>query len=830
MVAELKQLHFVSKTVEEVLVELGVDRDGLSSKEAADRLQQNGPNSVPLKSVNGWQIFSRNFYNAFNLILLGAGFLSFLLEGLQIETILILAFFLLALLIAYIQDYRATKLTEKLLSFFKNYARVKRDGSFSTLFQSDIVVGDWVRVEAGEIIPADMRVVEIDDLLIDESILTGESLPVTKLTESIREVQNVIEARNLAFTGTMVVRGYLEGIVIATGKETYFGSLAKTTLEVPKETSYQRMVDQFAKLVSYVVLVVMVLIVIFNFLKPTPIPLRQLIVFVIVAGISIIPEFLPTVSVLVLSLSAFHLAKRGLVLKRLSGIEDLGAIEILAVDKTGTLTKNSLTFKDCIADDKSRLLEFFLLPAIATGEPDPYEAATLKAVPSEVKQSIDSGKISLIEDKPFDPHQRLKTTTVMWLGKQLTIIKGAPEDIIPRCDVNQQQLQIFLEQAEVEDKKGFRTVAVAVELEAQPCKYIGIVTFEDPLKESAKKAIANAKLLNLRIKILTGDAPYVAEKVARELGLLEAEAKEKIITGPDIRRLTDEELEAVIENKVVFARVLPEDKLRLLRLFQKRHFVGFLGEGINDLPGLKIANLSMVVDTATDAAKQESDLLLRQKDLEVVVTGVLQGRKSLENIGKYLKHTMSDNFGNLFSVSFLSLLVSYVPLLPTQVLLTNLITDIPLFMVASDVVDIHDIRRPLRFSTHSFFVLLSVLGFVAAAVNLATYVLVQHLAPEQVRTALFLETTLTGLIVMFSIRTKNWFFLSRLPSLLMLGSLLLGLAMLIIVFTVPIFRDLFQFVDLPAPLYFQLSLLAVTFLFLTELAKYFFYKLFPETI
>lgn len=830
MSAGLQSLTFVNKSIEAVLAELDTSRDGLSPAEAAERLRQIGPNYIANKSTSAWEILTHNFTNAFSLILLGASFLSFVLEGLQIETVLILAFFFISLLLAFIQDYRATKLTEKLLTFFKHYARVKRAGAFLTVPQADLVSGDWVRVEAGQMVPADVRIVETDDLLIDESILTGESASVTKVVESLPPATAVTEAKNLAFMGTLVIRGYLEGIVVATGRQTYFGSLAQTTLELPKETSYQRMIDQFAKLISYVALVVMVLVVTFNFLKPIPIPFRELIVFVVVAGISIIPELLPTITVVVLSLAAFRLAKRGVVLKRLSGIEDLGAMEILCVDKTGTLTQNKLTFKGCIAFDQSKLLELFLAPAVATAEPDPYEMAVMVAVPKEVKLALEAAAIKLIEDEPFDPYKRFKTTTLSWRDQEVTIIKGAPEEIIPQCSADPQQAQTFLQQAESEDRQGFRTVAVAIQMSGRSPEYVGLVAFEDPLKASAKLAIANAKHLNLQIKILTGDAPYVAEKVARELGLLEDRVGDQVITGAELRQLTDAELESVIGNKTVFARVLPEDKLRLLRLFQQRHFVGFLGEGINDAPALKAANLSLVVDTAADVAKQESDVLLRQKDLEAVVAGILQGRKSLENIGKYLKHTMSDNFGNLLSISFLSLLVSYTPLLPTQVLLTNLITDLPLFVVASDAVDTRDIRRPLRFSTHSFVVLLLVLGLVAAFVNLAAYSLVQHLAVGQIRTALFFETTLTGLLVMFSIRSKNWFFLSRPPSALMMVSFLLSLVALVLVMALPVLKGLFQFIDLPPVVYFQLSLLALAFVFLTDLAKYFFYKIFPETI
>ncbi|GBD34702.1 Magnesium-transporting ATPase, P-type 1 [bacterium HR35] len=373
-----------------------------------------------------------------------------------------------------------------------------------------------------------------------------------------------------------------------------------------------------------------------------------------------------------------------------------------------------------------------------------------------------------------------------------------------------------------EDKNGLRTLALAVNN-----KFLGIASFVDPLKETAFSALNLAKRLNLEIKILTGDSLNVARAVGLKLGLIEE--NEKVVLGEEIRNLPDAEFEKVVKETKIFARVLPEDKLRIIETLQKEKFVGFLGEGINDAPALKIANVALAVDNATDVVKQEADIILKEKDLKTIVDGIYQGRKVLENIGKYIKHTMSDNFGNLTSVAILTSILPFVPMTPLQVLLTNFLTDIPLIAFANDNVEIKEIKKPIKMSSYHLVLLLLGLGVVAGAINILGYLIVKNQTVEVIRTYIFLLTTMTGLLVSFLIRTKNWFFLSK-PGKFFIIASGVGFILTLIFIFIPPFNSIFEFSSLNQKLLILSVVLMLFFILGTEIVKKIFYQKFPDVI
>jgi Mg2+-importing ATPase len=383
-------------------------------------------------------------------------------------------------------------------------------------------------------------------------------------------------------------------------------------------------------------------------------------------------------------------------------------------------------------------------------------------------------------------------------------------------------LKIF----ENEDKNGFRTLALGIKTDEES-KFLGIASFFDPLKETAFSAIQLAKNLNIEIKILTGDSLEVARKTALELGIIEKD--EKVVLGEEIRNLPEDEAKKIIKEVKVFARVLPEDKLKIIEILQKEKFVGFLGEGINDAPALKIVNVALAVDNASDVVKQEADIILKEKDLKIIVEGIYNGRKVLENIGKYIKHTMSDNFGNLTSVAILSSILPYVPMTPLQILLTNFLTDIPLIAFANDNVNIKEIKRPLKMSGKHLFFLLLALGIVAGLVNIFSYLIVSKESVEVIRTYIFFITTMTGLLVSFLIRTKDWFFLSQ-PSKFFIIASILGFILTFIFIFIPPFKNIFSFTSLNFQLLIYSFFLMLIFILGTEIVKKIFYKRFPDVI
>jgi Mg2+-importing ATPase len=725
---------------------------------------------------------------------------------------------------------------------------------------------------------------------------------------------------NIALMGTTLIKGEIEGIVIATGKNSYFGKIAKATLEIEKETAYQKMMTNFAKNIGIVGILTAFFVILVNIFKPGYVNFKELVIFAIVLSVAIVPEFLPAMTILALSIAGYKLARRGLVIKRLSSIEDLGAVEILCTDKTGTITTNELKLQRIIAEDTNEFIKYFLIDYYLTEELTPYEKAILNSwvntndiypnkrpnnIPessdrinypnnqpngneifgehSVNKSGVDSGsdikfgpnsgnefginsgnEFELIEDLGFDPNTRIRRIIVKENGEELEIIKGAPENVIEyiyplinadyeriKTDTNSPNKSVsnppesaneypnksvlytyksavnyWLNIFENEDKNGYRTLALAIK-KGNMAKFLGIASFLDPLKDTAIPAINLARNLNLEIKILTGDSLNVAKKVALELGLIEE--NEKVVLGEEIRNLPEEEAKKIIKETKVFARVLPEDKLKILEILQKEKFVAFLGEGINDAPGLKIANVAIAVDSAVDVVKQEADIILKEKDLKTIVDGIYEGRKTLENIGKYIKHTMSDNFGNLTSVAILTSILPFVPLTPLQVLLTNFLTDLPLVAFASDNVKLKEIKKPIKLSGFYLILLLLILGFVAGLINIIGYLIVKNEPIEVIRTFIYFLTTMTGIIVSFSIRTKDWFIFSKPSRSFFVISVVSIILTFILIFISP-FKEIFAFVSLNQKLLIASIGLLIIFIIFTELSKKLFYKKYPDAI
>jgi Mg2+-importing ATPase len=925
-----KFFEISQKSEEEVLKEFKTSKEGLDENEAKERLEIYGLNNIVSFKIDLLEIIKRNALNFFNIFLFFAGFLSFLIKGPEIETILIFFFLFISIFIAVLQDYRINKLSEKLLSYFENYAYVKRQGRWQKINAKEIVPGDYLKVSAGYLIPADLRILKAEDALVDESIITGESEPVFKHSRINTDTERIITdylqinsdskrintdknnphksvsnphksviPENIALMGTTLIKGEIEGIVFATGKESYFGSVAKKTLEIEKETAYQKMMSDFAKNIAFISIFIALSVIFINLLKPGYPNIKELIIFAIVLAVAIVPEFLPTMTVLTLSLTGNRLAKRGLVIKRLSAIEDLGAIEILCTDKTGTITTNELKLEKIISENEEEFIKYFLADYYLTEEMTPYEKAILKTLTDadftrtnadknnlpgyqpdmspglepdtsgkhpgslsgkHLGKNIESLRKSayknfeLIEDIDFDPIKRIRKIIIKENNKKIEIIKGAPENVLNYIYPDENRIQYpdknrinssafnpgnisgiypgskdynyWLKIFENEDKNGFRTLALGIKTEEE-LKFLGIASFFDPLKESAFSAIQLAKNLNLEIKILTGDSSEVAKKTALDLKLIDKD--EKVVLGEEIRNLPEEEAKKIIKETKVFARVLPEDKLKIIEILQKEKFVGFLGEGINDAPALKITNVALAVDNASDVIKQEADIILKKKDLKTIVEGIYSGRTVLENIGKYIKHTMSDNFGNLTSVAILSSILPFVPMTPLQVLLTNFLTDIPLIAFANDNVNIKEIKKPLKMSGKHLVFLLLALGIVAGLVNIFGYLIVRKESVEVIRTYIFFITTMTGLLVSFLIRTKDWFFSSQPSKSFAIASVLGFLLTLIFVFFPP-FKNIFSFSSLGLKLLIYSFILMLIFILGTEFVKKLFYKKFPEVI
>lgn len=729
------------KTPQEIFNLYNTSFNGLETNEVLKRIKIYGKNILEERKIDLLKIISQNVTNFFMLLLLAAFIFSLILNGLNFESLAILFFFILSTFIAVLQDWKSEKFIESLIKKFKTYTWVKR-GSWQKELSENIVPGDYVRFKEGDIISADIFITKSDEAFVNESTFTGEAEPVLKEPSLKQECFPT----NIALQGSYVVSGYLEGVVLFTGKNTYLGKISTQAQLAEKESAYKKIMEKIAKNVGYFSLILISLTFILNliFLKH---PLKEMIIFSIVLFVAVVPEFLPLITTLSLTISSLKISKKGIIPKRISAIEDLGAIKFLCTDKTGTLTENKLKLIEIFSDDKEKFIKFFLAPAILKEEFDSYETAFIQ------KYGILKIEGKIEKEFPFNPYKRKKEYLLSLSGKKIKVTKGAPEEIFKEFE-NSEKIENLKKIFEEKEKLGLRCLGLMIEEDKK--ELLGIAIFEDPLKKDAKKIIKLAKNLNLEIKILTGDSPGVSKKVALELGIIKNE--NEIITSDELKRLSDEELDKVVQKVNVFARLYPEDKARIINSLKKYGFVGFLGEGINDLLAIKSANVSIVVDSAPEVTRQESDLLLKKRSLKPIIVAIKEGRKDIENIEKYIRHTLVGNFGNLIAFTFISIFSKTLPLTPLQIIATNIITDFPMIGVINDKVSKEVLRNPPRFDYFSNLILFLILGVILSlALIYAFYQYQGNLA----QTVVFLLSSVVGVLILLSIRTKNLFFKER---------------------------------------------------------------------
>jgi Mg2+-importing ATPase len=793
----MKFSECTTKSIRELFEILGTSATGLSEKEAMNRQKQYGLNEVKVREAGVFDIFARQFRSPFVYLLFVAAMISFLI-GERLDSVMIFIILSINVFLGFFQEYR----TERAIRLLKNYipqkGKVLRDGKKKIMDKAFLVPGDIVLLAAGDIVPADLRLVKARNFLVDESVLTGESSPVVKVTEVLpTEAKEVFEAKNIVFASTSVTSGEAEGVVIATGRETVFGQIEKMISGFSRESIYEKNLLKFSRLILRIVVATIILVFLANFMIRKTENLIEFSIFSIALVVTIIPEALPLIAVFSFSQGALKLAKEKVVVKRLSSIEDLGNIDILCTDKTGTITENKLTLESIVSPDKNKCLLYGLLASSFIGESgdggfSPFDSALFAKSPKEIRESLK--KFKEVAKIPFDPYRLRNSFLVEDENNHLiVIVRGAPETIIQlssRFEGNLSPEQLGKRIAE-EGRQGRRILAVAYKELNQPSyseadekelTFLGYFSFVDPLRKTAKETITLAKRLGVKIKILTGDSKEVAGWVGRELGLLTE--GEEVVLGETLDSLPEEELQRTCEISSVFARVSPQTKFKIVEALQKKFEVGFLGEGINDVPVLKIANVAIVVDTAVDIAREAADIVLLQKGLSVIVEGIKTGRSIFSNINKYIKCTLASNFGNFYSIALISLYTPFLPLLPVQILLINLLTDLPLIAIATDNIDVAELKKPKVYQLTRFVVLISVLGLISTIFDFIFFGIFHKLAPELLRTLWFIENNLTEIILIFSIRTSQFFLKAKSPSApLVTLALLTGMITILLPFT-----------------------------------------------
>ncbi len=831
----------------EVLNQLDSSEKGLSKKQVNERLARFGANEISKRKVRtGLFVFLFQFKNPLVIILIGASIVAAFLGELTDATIIIVIVAINGL-VGFFQEYRSEKALERLRKHITFTAKVIREGEKQYVDTKELVPGDLVLLGTGDVVPADARLLNVDELSIDESSLTGESYPVRKVSpEMSAESPSIHEMKNVAFMGTYVKGGEGIGVVTATGKDTYLGKTALLLKKIKRESEFQKSMTRFGYTLIKVVLASVVLIFLINVLLVRDI--ISTILFSLALAIGMVPEALPIVVTVALSSGALMLAKKSVIVKRLVSVEDLGNVDVVCTDKTGTITENKLTlekYMDINGKPENNLILYSLVCNSIRKKKDignPIDTA----IWNYAKQNFDIKALenySIVKEMPFDSNRKKMSAVIRTSGKLLLISKGAPESILDiSTHVWHNDEAGLLKDKEATKRlyeeygsKGYRVIAVAYKNVEEKENYtkddefgltlLGYVMFIDPPKKTAKHAIKLSRKMGIEVKILTGDGPHVSKEIARQVGLKVKD--DEVMLGPEVDKLTDDELQQKVNKIVIFSRTTPEHKYRVVRALRKNGRVtACLGDGVNDAPALKEADVGIAVDQGSDIAKDAADIVLLKKSLKVIIDGIREGRRTFSNIVKYVIYTVAGNFGDLYTIGAASAVLHFLPLQPSQLILANFLTDTPVIAVSTDNVEKEELVRPRRWDINHIFKFGGLLGLVSAVFDILLILLlisVFNVPDVLFRTALFVEIVLSEVFVLFMIRTDKFFLKSEPPSKKLIWASVIALLLTFALIYLPI-TSFFEFTVLPLHLLGVVILVVFGYIAATEMVKLAYFK------
>ena len=803
---------------------------GLSDADAAARLASHGPNAIRTHHVSAWAVLKRQLNNAVLILLAVTAVVSAFL-GDATQSTIIGVILTISIGLGFINEYRAERATEALHSRVQHTTVVCRDGNFVKLDVTQLVPGDVIRLTLGEAVPADARLIEVTGLTCDEGILTGESMTAEKSTATVPPDTALADCTDLAFMGTIVSTGQATAVVYATGADAQFGRIAAGLGQSPPETDFQTGLRRFSYLLLYVALTLTVFILIANILLRRPI--IDSVLFALAIAVGITPQLLPAVVSSSLAAGSRQLAKRKVLVKRLVSIEDLGDIDVLITDKTGTLTDGHISFIDAVdpgGEHSDQVVRYGLLatdvdPTSGGASGNDMDAALWEAQPM-AKTRPGATRVALL---PFD-HTRRATTVLVDLPDRMMVTKGAPEQILARCVGVPAEARSTLDSLFAD---GRRVVAVAGKpatgLEAVDAadetgfELAGFLLFADNPKAAARESLAKLADLEIDVKVATGDNPLVAEKVCTDIGLVSKGA----ITGVEMEKLGAVDFDRMVSNTTIFARVTPEQKARVIASARKQgRSVGFLGDGVNDALALHAADVGISVDSATDVAKDAADVVLLEKDLGVLADGVSEGRRIFANTIKYVLMGTSSNFGNMFSAAAASAVLPFLPMLPGQILLNNLLYDSSQLAIPSDRTDAEQLHAPSHWNIAFIRRFMLTFGPISSLFDFLTFGLmlgVLHAAPPEFRTGWFIESLATQTLIIFVIRTRRIPFIRSRPSGALVAATLAAIVVGIGITLSPLASQL-GFAPLPWQFFAALVVLTLAYLVLVEFTKKVFYS------
>ncbi len=843
-ITSLSADEFLTFSAEEVLRRLGTSNSGLNSKDVEYRLEIYGHNELAKrKRRTSFVEFLFHLRNPLVLILLIAGLISGFTGDVP-DASIIFSIVLFSVVLDVYQETKAENAAEALKEKVATTATVFRDSSKQEVKLSEVVPGDIVYLSAGDIVPADSRLISATDLSVNQSALTGESLPTDKTALPLNATASELtEWNNFVFLGTSVVSGTATSVVVNTGSSTEYGKIVKQLVAREPPTEFERSLRRFGALMSEVTLFLVLFVFFINafFFSSTRTVLASLL-FAVALAVGLTPELLPMILSINLSRGATAMSQKGVIVKRLSAIQNLGNMDVLCTDKTGTLTMDKLTLEQYIdlegKVEEKVLLYSFLNSHFQAGLKSPLDDAILKYRDFDVK------RYQKTDEVPFDFVRRRVSVVVDSEGQRRLIAKGAPEDIIKvcsRCELQGKMYDLTAEfQIKIEEQysklssQGFRVLGVSYkEITENKAHYsisdeshmifLGFAVFLDPPKETAKESLHELAKSNIELKILTGDSELVTETVCKQLGF----EIRRTVLGNEIAQMHDDALSRVVEDANIFARVNPGQKNRVINaLKNNRHVVGFLGDGINDAPSLKVSDVSISVDNAVDVAKEAADLILLSKDLTVLNEGVLDGRRTFGNTMKYISMGVSSNFGNMFSVAGASLFLPFLPMTATQILLNNLLYDLSEATIPTDNVDPEYIEKPKKLDISYISRFMLVLGPISSIFDFLTFFIMLFIfnaSVPQFQAAWFIESLSTQTLVVFLIRTNKIPFYKSKPSIFLLASSLSVVGVALLIPLTPVGR-LFGFLPPPTLFFIVLVVIMGGYLLLVEVVKKWFIR------
>ena len=822
----------------EIFQHLETTKAGLSGAEARQRLARYGSNSLkPQKRANVLALLLVQFKSPLILILLFATGLSFFLHD-PVNALIILTIVLASSLLGFWQEHSATSAVEKLLAMVQIKASVLRDASTREIPVEEIVPGDIVILSAGDIVPGDCLVDESNDLFVDEATLTGETYPVEKSAGVIAAQTPLAKRTNSLWMGTHVVSGSAKALVVNTGTQTEFGKVSERLKLRPPETDFEHGIRRFGYFLMEVTLVLVVAIFAVNVYLARPV--LDSLLFSLALAVGLTPQLLPAIISINLARGAKRLAQKKVIVKRLASIENFGSMNVFCSDKTGTLTEGIVRVQSALDVDgacSDKVLLYAYLNAVyETGFANPIDEAI------RTHRPFDLSGYGKVDEIPYDFLRKRLSILVAHDDAHLMVTKGALQNVLAVCSTAETGAGTLVDIATVRDhiqqrfeefsSKGLRTLGVASKNIAPAAligkadeagmTFLGFLVLFDPPKPHIIETIASLKSLGVSLKIITGDNRLVAANVGEQIGL----SRTKILAGPDLREMSDGALLQQVGDVDVFAEIEPNQKERIILALKKAgNVVGYMGDGINDASALHAADVGISVDSAVDVAKEAADIVLLEKDLAVLVQGVREGRTTFANTLKYVFMATSANFGNMFSMAGVSLILPFLPLLPAQILLTNLMTDFPEMTIATDQVDSEMIDHPRRWDIEAIRKFMLTFGLVSSVFDFLTFgvlLFILHATRDQFRTGWFLESVISASLIVLVIRSRKPFFKSM-PSKFLLAATLLTVMVTVVLPFTPL-GGIFGFVQLPFSFLLLIAIIVILYIFSTEMVKSVFYR------